>query len=343
MKKTFCIISSIFILSSACLISAQTAPITVRELPSINLKKHIPSGSYSGITRISGDLYAVVSDSETRDGFYLFNIRLDEESGELLSIENSGFYSSQSSGRDSECVAYNSKRGTIYVGGEKNNSIVEYDIRGNSTGSRSSNLFPYSRANLGMESLCYDPSTNMLWSISESTLSSDNEGNYSTATNGVSNMLRLTCFDTNFKKVREYAYLMDSPENMKKASRYAMGVSELCALPDGRLLVLEREAFIPTMRFGAWCNCKLYIVSPSTSQPITDERPLSPSSKFMFKSLLWSTKTYMSFNGFNWANYEGMCLGPVLKDGSQTILLISDSQDRYKGVLQDWLKILIIK
>ena len=50
----------------------------------------------------------------------------------------------------------------------------------------------------------------------------------------------------------------------------------------------------------------------------------------------------MSFNGLNWANYEGMCLGPKLEDGSQTIILISDSQSRYKGVLQDWIKTLVL-
>ena len=136
---------------------------------------------------------------------------------------------------------------------------------------------------------------------------------------------------------------MDAPENKKNAKLHIMGVSDICILEDGRILVLEREAYIPNLRFGAWSNCKIYIVDPSKSSPLKDSSQLSTSSPFIFKSLLWSCKTHLSFNGLDWANYEGMCLGPKLKDGSQTILLISDSQNRYKGVLQDWLKVLVIK
>ena len=85
------------------------------------------------------------------------------------------------------------------------------------------------------------------------------------------------------------------------------------------------------------------MVSPQTSKTINIGEPLTSDSPFMFKSLLWSSKTHMSFRGLNWANYEGMCLGPKLKDGSQTILLISDSQNRHKGVLQDWMKVLVMR
>jgi len=335
---------SILLLSLFCTPSVYSqSTITVRESPSVNLRKFVPAGSYSGITHLAGSNYAVVSDSEIRDGFFKFKIVLDEESGAIKTVENSGFYSSDTSNRDAECVAYNPVRKTIYVGGEKNNSIVEYDLNGRSTGSRSGNLFPGSRSNQGMESLCYDTKNNLLWSINESTLLGDNSGNYTTATNGVANMVRLTAFDTNFNKVREYAYLVDTPDNLKKANTYANGVSDICILDDGKILVLEREAYIPSTRFGAWVNCKIYMVSPQTSKTINIGEPLTSDSPFMFKSLLWSSKTHMSFRGLNWANYEGMCLGPKLKDGSQTILLISDSQNRHKGVLQDWMKVLVMK
>ena len=260
-----------------------------------------------------------------------------------MSVENIGYYSSQTSNRDAECITYNKRRQTLYIGGEKNNSIVEYDLSGKATGVRSGNLFPDSRNNLGMESLCYDSVNDRLWSVTESTQKSDNDGNYATATNGLSNMLRLTCFDTNFNKIEEYAYLMDNPESKNKGKLHVMGVSDICMLDNERLLILEREAYIPKLRFGAWSNCKLYIVNPSQSEPIKDSKPLSSSTKFIFKTLLWSCKTQMSFSGLNWANYEGICWGPKLQDGSQTILLISDSQNHYKGVLQDWIKVLVIK
>ena len=44
-----------------------------------------------------------------------------------------------------------------------------------------------------------------------------------------------------------------------------------------------------------------------------------------------------------WANYEGMCLGPQLENGDQVIVLVSDSQDGYAGVLKDWFKTIVIR
>ncbi len=343
MKKNLSNLLLSIIFFTIPLLSKSQTTLTVTEAPSVNLKKYIPSGSYSGITHIDGNSYAVVSDDSSRDGFFKFNIVLDENSGAILTVENSGFYSSETANRDAECVAYNPVRNTIYVGGEKNNSVVEYNMNGEATGSRSGNLFPDSRSNSGMESMCYDTKRNLIWCMNESTLKGDNSGNYTTPTNGVSNMLRLTAFDTNYNKVQEYAYQMDHPENMKKASQYAMGVSDICILDDGRILVLEREAYIPNFKFGAWVNCKIYMVDPQTSSTCVSGQPLSSSSKFMSKTLLWSCKSHLSFNGLDWANYEGMCVGPKLKDGSQTIILISDSQNRYKGVLQDWMKVIIFK
>ena len=38
----------------------------------------------------------------------------------------------------------------------------------------------------------------------------------------------------------------------------------------------------------------------------------------------WTSRFTLTDTRF--ANYEGMCLGPVLADGRQTLLLLSDSQ-----------------
>ncbi len=59
---------------------------------------------------------------------------------------------------------------------------------------------------------------------------------------------------------------MDQPSTDKKADIYLMGVSEHCALPDALLLVMEREAFIPKIKIGAFCKCKLYLINPFNSE-----------------------------------------------------------------------------
>ena len=342
MKKNFILFSLAFILLNNITSNAQSSGMTIRENRAVNLKKYVPKGNYSGITRISDNTYAVVSDEESHDGFYKFNINLNPSTGEIVSVENVGYYHSETVGRDAECIAYNPQRKTLYIGGERNNSIVEFTLEGKATGVRSGNLMPDARSNMGMESLSYDPNTKLLWTMSESTFKSDNEGNFSQITNGVANMLRLTAYDTDFNKIREYAYKADTPENMKDGAVYAIGVSDIECLDDGRLLIMEREAYVPKIKYGAWTKTKLYLVNPNQGYEVKSGKPLTTESQFLPKTLIWSCSTTLSFNGLNWANYEGICRGPKLEDGGQTIILISDSQNRYKGVLQDWMKTIVI-
>ena len=140
-----------------------------------------------------------------------------------------------------------------------------------------------------------------------------------------------------------YAYRMDAPAIRKRPQTYAMGVSELCVLPDGQLLVLEREVYVPKSKIGASCQCKLYLVNPAEEQVF----PMSASFAsddvpYVRKTLLTQWSTRLTLLGRSFANYEGMCLGPQLADGSQVLILLSDSQDQYAGVLKDWFKTIVL-
>ena len=231
----------------------------------------------------------------------------------------------------------------------------------------SSEFYP----NYNFESLAFDSVRQYLWTIPESTLRKD--GQPATPQNGLANQLRLMRLD--WGKIKEnrnkeeyseqvsskeeyseqesskkdsrymmtYAYQMDQPSTHKKADIYVMGVSELCALPDGQLLVLEREAFIPKIKIGAFCKCKLYLVNPLNSENFSMKENISSDTPFLKKKLLTEWKTSLSLSKRSFANYEGMCLGPKLEDGSQVVILLSDSQDQYAGVLKDWFKTIVIR
>lgn len=231
----------------------------------------------------------------------------------------------------------------------------------------SSDFYP----NYNFESLAFDSVHQYLWTIPESTLRKD--GQPATPQNGLANQLRLMRFD--WGKIKEnrnkenrnkedngkedsseqvsskkdsrymttYAYQMDQPSTYKKADIYVMGVSELCALPDGQLLVLEREAFIPKIKIGAFCKCKLYLINPLNSEEFSMKEKFSSDTPFLKKRLLTEWKTGLSLSKRSFANYEGMCLGPMLEDGSQVVILLSDSQDQYAGVLKDWFKTIVIR
>lgn len=231
----------------------------------------------------------------------------------------------------------------------------------------SSEFYP----NYNFESLAFDSVHQYLWTIPESTLRKD--GQPATPQNGLTNQLRLMRLDwgkmkenrnkeayneqvSNKEEYSEqesskkdsrymatYAYQMDQPSTHKKADIYVMGVSELCALPDGQLLVLEREAFIPKIKIGAFCKCKLYLINPLNSEEFSMKEKFSSDTPFLKKRLLTEWKTGLSLSKRSFANYEGMCLGSKLEDGSQVVILLSDSQDQYAGVLKDWFKTIVIR
>ena len=169
------------------------------------------------------------------------------------------------------------------------------------------------------------------------------DGEQTNATNHVKNKLRFQSFDDSFTPREQYAYLMDAAENQASASNYAMGVPAMTALDDGRLLVLEREFLVTSSKIGSFVENKIYCVDPAESVAINQERGLDADSPYMQKVLIATWKTSLGLLRQNLANYEGMCLGPRLADGSQVIVLCADSQDQYGGVLRDWFRTVIIR
>lgn len=303
----------------------------------------VPAGNYSGIAYLGGTQYAVVSDKSQNEGFFLFDIQLDSVTGQIASVVNQGFYGSGKTNRDGEGIAFVKPLNALFISGESDNRILGYDLDGKETGSEAEvpEVFKKARGNYGFESLSYNDSTRLLWTCNEATLTTD--GDAANSTNQVQNRLRLQSFDTDLKPRSQYAYLMDRPKAFRESGEYAMGVSEVAALDNGSLLVLEREFFVPKAKLGAWAVCKLYQVFPDKSQPLNTTEPLTADSPYMSKHLLAEWTTRLGLFTHRIANYEGMCLGPELADGSRVLVLISDSQNQYAGVLKDWFKTIVIK
>jgi hypothetical protein len=316
----------------------------IHECKQLSFPKTVPAGNYSGISYMGNNEYAVVSDKSDKDGFFVFHIDIDSVTGVINNVMNIGFRGKTPICRDSEGIVYQRDSNAIYISGENDNAIIQYTDNGISTDRQFSipDLFKKNmRNNYGFESLTYNSKTHLFWTINESTLKCD--GICSTSTNRKKNRLRLLSFGENMKPLHQYPYFMDEPIANGIARNYAMGVSELLALDDGCLLVLEREFFVPKIKVGAFVNCKLYLVTPNEDAIIDSVFSIATSEKCLSKKLICHWRTSLSLFSNTIANYEGMCLGPKLIDGSNVIVLISDSQNNYAHILKDWFKTIVIR
>ena len=330
--------------SLSCIsLAAQDSLHVVRVNAQRSFPHEIPAGNYSGITYLGNDLYAVVSDKSPNDGFFIFKISLDSITGEVLRVENLGFRGDREQAGDLEAIAYVPTTKKLYISRETDNTIREYTLDGKLSDRKIlvPPIYQRARGNYGLESLNFNPTTQMFWTCNEGTLTGD--GEQATSTNQVKNRLRLQSFSADFTPLHQYAYQMETPEADKRAYLYGMGVVEVTGLDDSSVLVMEREFYTPTKKMGAFVNNKLFRVMPQVAFSIDTNDALTADSPYLQKQLVTSWRTTLKLFHHEIANFEGMCLGPQLADGSQVLVFVSDSQNQAGGVMKDWFKTLVFK
>ena len=127
-------------------------------------------------------------------------------------------------------------------------------------------------------------------------------------------LVHILAFGDDLKLKRQYLYQPDAP----MSSKHIYGISELCALEDGRLLVMERQVRVPRLKIGASTLVRIYEVMPGNNDRLT-------------KKLVTEFRTRLSITSRKFANFEGLC-----QVAPHCLLLLADSQNQYKGVLRDW-------
>ena len=161
--------------------------------------------------------------------------------------------------------------------------------------------------NYGLEALTYDAVNHLFYTATERPLPGDT-------------LIRLLAFGDDLQLKREYLYQPDQPLSPK----HIYGVSEVCALSDGRLLVMERQIRVPRLKIGASTLTRIYEVTPGSDEHLQ-------------KQLVTEFRTRLSITSRKFANFEGLCqVSPSL------LLLIADSQNQYKGFLRDWFRLITI-
>ncbi len=181
-------------------------------------------------------------------------------------------------------------------------------------------VFAQRRGNLGLESLTMTADGGEIWTANEEALSVD--GDTSTKERGTTvRLVRIIPAMKTYAVSSQFAYetdpiptgLLPVPSVGKLESR--SGVSDLVALPDGRLLVLERSFL--NQSIVSSLESRIYLVDFSGATDINSNTQGLKGQEFtpVGKTLLWSGSV---------GNLEGLALGPQIKNGNRTLIGVTD-------------------
>lgn len=276
-----------------------------------------------GIAYSGGNQFWVLRDhnDDTKHAeVYPLTLEFNQTSG-AITKQTLGEYFWPGSNNDSEGLAYDPGRGTLWISDEATPTIKEFLTSGMAQRSAPVPALQKSkkRGNRSLEALSISGDGLTMWTANEQALTCDgdvSDGNTSVATKV--RLVRLTrpTVSGEWALNGEWAYACDKCGGSTSAQS---GLSGLCALPDGSVLALEREVSVSTTG-----RCRIYRVTPEALAAAPDVASLSTLSN---ATVVAKGSSLVEFKGGGLNKmivYEGICLGPRLSDGSLSVVLVSD-------------------
>lgn len=260
----------------------------------------------SGITWLGGNNFAAVSDK--RKIIHLLTLSIDATTGRITGGRIGDISNVPTKSGDFEGIAWDPAAKVFYISAEGGNSLLRFAPGAAFAPSLPlPAVFAKARPNLSLESLAWNGRARQFWIANEEALKPD--GPVSSAAAGT--LVRLQKLDPKFRSVAQYAWRTEPA-----AFRYGQagsGVSDLCLLPDGQLLVLERGFA------GGGLHLRIFLAgfagATNTSRvPALEGAEIVPATK---------TLLYEETTGFT--NFEGLTLGPKLDGGWQSLIVVADS------------------
>jgi hypothetical protein len=180
------------------------------------------------------------------------------------------------------------------------------------------------RTNLGFEGLSFTPKQDAVWLGMESALYED--GPIATTTAGT--IARFTKFDRNGKLLGQYAYPLDPIQAVPTGKNADNGVSEILALDDNRLLVLERSGVEGVD--GIWTlYIRLYQADVGDATDVAKIPALAAADyRPMTKRLVLDLSKLPELGSPvlpKLDNIEGVSFGSDLPNGHHSLVLVSDN------------------
>ena len=276
----------------------------------------------SGLTWLAGGTYYAVSDDTNQRKVHELTIGVNPANGRITGATLAATIT-LATGYDLEGIAYCRPRGTWFVSDEgqfpDGGYLREHTLQDGSLLQSLSipAVMLSDRSNFGFESCTWG--SGALWTANEEALAQ--ESVLSTAGSG--SLVRLQRFDHLLNPSGQWVYQTDSfgfDSSLTTAER--SGVSDLLALPDGNLLVLERSlgvAFIPSFRN------RIYLVNFAGATDVSGLADLDGAVYTrVTKTLLWEK----NMGSISTRNFEGIALGaalPAIGRSSYSVLLVADN------------------
>jgi hypothetical protein len=182
--------------------------------------------------------------------------------------------------------------------------------------------------NKGLESLSISPSGKYLFFANEAALTSDGP----TATKTAGTRIRVLRRELSSGADEERAYLT---EPLGAGTGGDMGVTDVTALDDGRLLILERGY---QSDYGN--TVRIFQVDFASAPDVSTTSALDASTKTLTKKLVVDLST-LPADGISHPgtqpnpildNYEALALGPTLPDGRRVVFVTSDDNESAEQV-----------
>ena len=223
-------------------------------------------------------------------------------------------------GKDLEGTAYDPLRKSVWLSDENGPAVFEFRPAEGALGQSvelPKELFGV-RKNRGLEALEISPDGLEMWTCNENELPADEK-----ASPGSSEFLRLTRFARRdaasvWHVAGQWAYRPESPGGLRIRGKSRNGVSSICVMPDGSVLVLEREK---RHEGKAHYRIRIFLVDLVSATDVRGWTSLADADFIpVRKHLLYEADV-------GCAMYEGMSLGPTLADGAWSLLLVSDGDD----------------
>jgi hypothetical protein len=303
------------VLLLAC--SAGAATLELRDRRRIEDKTLV---GLSGITYGGASRYYVVADNSDR--VYPIGIDLKNDAG-IAAVDLKRPWTLAKRG-DFEGIALSASHASVFLSDESP-AIGEFLL----PGMRQMRALPVPEifkgvaANQGFESLTVSPDGNTLWTANERALVVD--GNPQTPATPILSVTRV--------RLQRYDVRQDRATTPSGQFEYVtggvhdwggqVGLCDLAALPDGRLLALERSAAQNFSGVGS-IRTRIFLVDTTGAEDISQVASLKDRPP-------GGVKKTLLFDGFvcgeRGMNLEGLCLGPKLADGKWAVVGVVDSTD----------------